>query len=328
MNGAWNCFFSSSLPFCPKTQTERQCRILEAFSKLAETSRRGTGSAIGDLEQTSPADHPFRPAGAPELLCGVAVVITEQTAQSHTTSHLPVRTADASFRFEQRVPEPLMVALSVIMMDELSDGTTQRSLTEEDHPLQALALDRQNKPFDISVQIRRTVRQPNDVSSGVLKQVPKLRGELLVAVQDEESLAVQKAVEWVGEIPTDLHHERAIWPGSYSGNVYFSRRQLDDDEAHSRSRACELWRPRRVKKSVAATVSQWAARNVRHGVRSLRSGAGSMPCSRRILAMVLLATVWPRFERAPRMRVYLCLLFIHPRAPNLINLRSASTMPA
>ena len=35
-------------------------------------------------------------------------------------------------------------------------------------------------------------------------QVPKLRGELLVAVHDEESLAAQKAVEWVGEIPTDL----------------------------------------------------------------------------------------------------------------------------
>ena len=54
---------------CSKTRTERQGRILEAFSKLAETSRRGTGSAIGDPEQTSPADHPFRPTGAPELLC-------------------------------------------------------------------------------------------------------------------------------------------------------------------------------------------------------------------------------------------------------------------
>ncbi len=97
-----------------------------------------------------------------------------------------------------------MVALSVIMMDELSDGTAQRLLTEEDHPLQALALDRQNKPFDISVQIRRTVRQPNDVRSGVLEQIAKLCGELLVAVQDEESLAAQKAVEWVGEIPTGL----------------------------------------------------------------------------------------------------------------------------
>ena len=30
-----------------------------------------------------------------------------------------------------------MVALSVIMMDELSDGTAQRLLTEEDHPLQS-----------------------------------------------------------------------------------------------------------------------------------------------------------------------------------------------
>ena len=211
-------------------RTEPKSRILEAFARFAETSRRGTGSVIGAPEQTSPADHPFRPTDAPELLCGVAVVIAEQAAQSLTTSHLPVRTADAFFRFEQRVPEPLMVALSVIMMDELSDGTAQRLLTEEDHPLQALALDRQNKPFDVSVQIRRTVRQPNDVSSGVLEQIAKLRGELLVAVQDEESLAAQKAVEWVGEIPTDLHHERAVRPRSDSGNVYFSRRQLDDDE--------------------------------------------------------------------------------------------------
>ena len=43
-----------------------------------ETSRRGTGSAIGEPEQSSPPDHPFRPTGAPELLCSVAVVVTEQ----------------------------------------------------------------------------------------------------------------------------------------------------------------------------------------------------------------------------------------------------------
>ena len=47
-----------------------------------------------------------------------AVVIAEQAAQSLTTSHLPVGTADALFRFEQRVPQPLMVALSMIMMFE------------------------------------------------------------------------------------------------------------------------------------------------------------------------------------------------------------------
>ena len=115
----------SSSPSCPKTRTERQCRILEAFSKLAETSRRGTGSAIGDPEQTSPADQPFRPTGAPELLCGVAGVITEQAAQSLTTSHLPVRTADAFFRFEQRLPETLEPGESIkALTSGVMDGNT------------------------------------------------------------------------------------------------------------------------------------------------------------------------------------------------------------
>ena len=181
---------------CPKMRTEPKSRILEAFSRF-----RGDQPTRHWLCDRRPgAELSFRPfvpsSGAPELLCSVAVVIAEQAAQSLTTSHLPVGTTDAFFRFEQCVPEPLIVALSVIMMDELSDGTAQRWLTEEDHPLQALALDRQNKPFDVSVQIRRTVRQPHDVRFGVLKQVPKLRGELLVAVHDEESLAAQKSVEW------------------------------------------------------------------------------------------------------------------------------------
>ena len=44
-----------------------------------------------------------------------------------------METSDAFFRFDQRVPEPLMVALSMIKMDELGDGSAQRLLTEEDH---------------------------------------------------------------------------------------------------------------------------------------------------------------------------------------------------
>ena len=68
----------------------------------------------GPLLQTIP----FRTACAPELLCGGAVVITEQAAQLLTTSRLPVGTADALFRFDQRVPQPLMIALSMIMMFE------------------------------------------------------------------------------------------------------------------------------------------------------------------------------------------------------------------
>ena len=63
-------------------RTEPKARILEAFSRFAETSRRGTGSAIGAPEQTSPPDHPFRPTGAPELLCGGAVPWCINTGKS------------------------------------------------------------------------------------------------------------------------------------------------------------------------------------------------------------------------------------------------------
>ena len=46
--------FGVTFPSCPKTRTEPKAGILEAFSKLAEASRRGTGSAIGEPEQSSP----------------------------------------------------------------------------------------------------------------------------------------------------------------------------------------------------------------------------------------------------------------------------------
>ena len=42
--------------------------------------------------------------------------------------------SDALFGFDQRVTQPLMVALSMIMTNELGGGTPQRLLTKEDHP--------------------------------------------------------------------------------------------------------------------------------------------------------------------------------------------------
>ena len=78
-------------------RTEPKVRILEALSKFAETSRRSTGSAIGVPEQSSPPNHPFRPAGAPELLCGGAVAITEQPADPGLVLGAPAEVAAAGW---------------------------------------------------------------------------------------------------------------------------------------------------------------------------------------------------------------------------------------
>ncbi len=76
---------------CPKTRTEPKAGILEALSKLAETSRRGTGSAIGAPEQTSHSSsycqpsldtsHPKRP-GAPVLSSFVFLDTTRSPQES------------------------------------------------------------------------------------------------------------------------------------------------------------------------------------------------------------------------------------------------------
>ena len=59
-----------------------------------------------------------------------------------------------------------------------------------------------------------------------------------------------------------------------------------------------------VNRSQAVRPSQGACRNVFQGMRRLRSGAGSIPWSCRVRFTVVRAISWPRFESAPRIRVY------------------------
>ncbi len=57
-----------------------------------------------------------------------------------------------------------------------------------------------------------------------------------------------------------------------------------------------------VKKSDATVWSKCLLRNSFQVVFWLRSGAGSIPCCFRILAIVLCASTWPRLASAPWMR--------------------------
>ena len=64
-----------------------------------------------------------------------------------------------------------------------------------------------------------------------------------------------------------------------------------------------------VQKSVARICSQCRVRNSFHVVLRLRSGAGSIPCLFRILAIVLRANMGPTLARAPWIRRYTQLRF-------------------
>ena len=61
--------------------------------------------------------------------------------------------------------------------------------------------------------------------------------------------------------------------------------------------------PSTVVKSTAPSVFQCALRKVFQGVLRCRSGAGSIPCSRRMFLTVVSQRVMPRFFSAPSIRV-------------------------
>ena len=106
---------------CPKMRTEPKSRILEALSKFAETSRRGTGSAIRDPEQTSPPDHPFRPTGAPERVHNLD---GEQVCRSDS----------APMSLEEGAPRhalaPLRSRRNTVLGEEPLDGVASEFMSE------------------------------------------------------------------------------------------------------------------------------------------------------------------------------------------------------
>jgi hypothetical protein len=51
------------------------------------------------------------------------------------------------------VLQPLMIALGMVMLDEVIDGPAQHSLAGENQPVDTLLFDRLNEPLRIGVQV-------------------------------------------------------------------------------------------------------------------------------------------------------------------------------
>jgi len=86
------------------------------------------------------------------------------------------------------VTQPLVRTLAVIMFQEGRARAAKRSLPEEDHPVQALGLDRQHKPLRESVAVRNLEGAQDDVHADALQGVLEPLGELGVPAKDQEPM--------------------------------------------------------------------------------------------------------------------------------------------
>ena len=192
-----------------KIERHLNARRAMAFTRSPRSRRRTDGALVRREASAERIPGTGPSADAHRLLRGLAVVVVEQAAQPLATADASMTTSDAIVPFDQPVIEALMIALSMIMRNVFADRSAKRFLTEEDHPVEAFAFDRQNKPLDESVQIRRTVGSLITSVPASSIEARNSAPELLVAVQDEESLAEKKGVDRIGEVASDPHHKRA-----------------------------------------------------------------------------------------------------------------------
>ena len=121
----------------------------------------------------------------------------------------PPLTVRTEVRLDDLVPQALVVPLPVVVLAELGGRSTQRSLTNQDHPLQTLRLDRSHKPLRECVQIGRAWRQAHRLHAGTFEDRQELFCEQRRPVMDQVSAPAEEAVHAVGEISPDLLHPLA-----------------------------------------------------------------------------------------------------------------------
>ena len=70
------------------------------------------------------------------------MIVTQQPAQSFTTSHRPLAADVGITREQQDIALPLVIAFRMVMLNIFAQRSPQRALAEQNHLGQALLLDR------------------------------------------------------------------------------------------------------------------------------------------------------------------------------------------
>ncbi len=87
----------------------------------------------------------------------VAIVVPQHPAKPFATFHRSIYRSDFSQRIDQTIPNPLVVALVVIVGRELLHCPVQGPFAKEDHLIQAAFLDRSDESLRVGVGLRRRI---------------------------------------------------------------------------------------------------------------------------------------------------------------------------
>jgi hypothetical protein len=92
---------------------------------------------------------------------------------------------------DEGVAEPLVIALRMIVLDELGKGSSQMALAEGDHTVETFSLDRSHEPFRVRIRVGGLERCADDLEPGLVQKLLNGPAPLRVPVADQHAMADQ-----------------------------------------------------------------------------------------------------------------------------------------
>ena len=123
-------------------------------------------------------------------------------------------------RLNQAVAEALVVALAVVMRDEVLSRCAQRTLAKNDQPFQARFFYAPNESLGVRIQIRTPRWQLHGFHASILERTQKRVREQWIPIMDQVMFAREQTLDGIGYIPGNLAHPQAVRGSRNSGYLH------------------------------------------------------------------------------------------------------------
>ena len=111
--------------------------------------------------------------------------------------HLAVVVGRAGSRFDELVVEALVVAFDMVVLEVFAEHASEMRLAEGNGVLEAVIANGADEPFGVRVQIRTSRWEADHFDPNIGEESAERGGVERIAVEDQEALAEEEAVEEV-----------------------------------------------------------------------------------------------------------------------------------
>ena len=120
------------------------------------------------------------------------MIIAQESAQSLAALHWPLALPISRQGKQQHVALPLVIPFGMEMVDILAQRPPQRALAKENHPGQALFLDRPDPALRVGIEVRAACRQRQRLNPTGCNDGTERPGEFRVSIMQEIATIPQR----------------------------------------------------------------------------------------------------------------------------------------